>query len=78
MCYKRNYAKNDRELYLVIFACEKFRPYITETKVIVYTDRQVVKEVLAKKDTKPRWVRWALILQEFDMKILDRSDIDDT
>lgn len=73
---QRNYAKNDRELYAVIFACEKFRPYITETKVIFYTDRQAVKEVLDKKDTKPRWIRWALLLQEFDTKILDRKEID--
>lgn len=71
-----NYAKNDRELHAVIFACEKFRPYITETKVIFYTDRQAVKEVLDKKDTKPRWIRWALLLQEFDTKILDRKEID--
>lgn len=35
-----------------------------------------MKEVLDKKDTKPRWIRWALLLQEFDTKILDRSVID--
>lgn len=59
---QRNYAKNDRESYVMIFACEKFKPYIIETKFFVYTDRQAVKEVLAKKDMKPRWIRWALLL----------------
>ena len=63
---QRNYAKNDRELYAVIFACEKFRPYITDTKVLFYTDRQAIKEVLNNKESRPRWVRWSLLLQEFD------------
>jgi hypothetical protein len=62
---------------VVIFSCEKFRPYITDTKVIFYTDRQAIKEVLGNKDTKPRWMSWSLLLQEFDSEILDRKEIDD-
>jgi hypothetical protein len=60
---QKNYAKDDRELYAMIFACEKFRSYITETKDRVYTDHQAIKDVLAKKDSKPRWIWWALLLQ---------------
>ena len=74
---QRNYAKNDIDLYAVIFACEKFRPYITDTKVIFYTNHQAIKEVLNIKDTKPWWMRWSLLLQEFDGKILDRKEINE-
>jgi hypothetical protein len=62
----------------VIFACEKFKRYITDTKVIFYTDHQAIKEVLDIKETKPRWMRWSLLLQKFDSQILDRQEIRET
>lgn len=73
-----NYEINDSELYAVILACEKFRSYITDAKVRIHTDCQAVKTVLDKKDSKPRLIRWALLLQEFDMQILDRDVIKNT
>ena len=29
-----------------------------------------------KKDAKPRWIRWVLLLQEFDLHIVDRKGED--
>lgn len=34
---QKNYGLADMELYAVIFACEKFRPYISDAKAKVYT-----------------------------------------
>ncbi|CAL9019012.1 unnamed protein product, partial [Prunus brigantina] len=62
-----------KELLAVIFALEKFRSYLITNKVIVYTDHAALKYLLAKKDAKPRLIRWILLLQEFDLEIKDKK-----
>jgi hypothetical protein len=49
-----NYATTEKELLVVVFAFEKFRSYIVNSMVIVYTDHAAIKFLLAKKDVKPR------------------------
>ena len=39
----------------------------------MYTDHTVLKYLLNKKDSKPRLIRWVLLLQEFDIKIKDKK-----
>nr|GFC55980.1 reverse transcriptase domain-containing protein [Tanacetum cinerariifolium] len=36
-----------------------------------HTDHSALKYLFAKKDAKARLLRWVLILQEFDFKVLD-------
>ena len=60
----------------MIFACDKFRPYIVDSKVIVHSDHSAVKYLMNKKDAKPRLIRWVLLLQEFDLHIVDRKGED--
>ncbi|XP_075109108.1 uncharacterized protein LOC142180904 [Nicotiana tabacum] len=43
------------------------------TKVTVFTDHATLKYLLAKKDARPRLLRWILLLQEFDLEIKDRK-----
>nr|GFA64834.1 reverse transcriptase domain-containing protein [Tanacetum cinerariifolium] len=38
---------------------------------IVHTDHFALKYLFAKKDAKARLLRWVLLLQEFDFKVLD-------
>nr|GEZ33991.1 DNA-directed DNA polymerase [Tanacetum cinerariifolium] len=38
---------------------------------IVHTDHSALKYLFAKKDAKARLLRWVLLLQEFDFKVLD-------
>nr|GFB17951.1 reverse transcriptase domain-containing protein [Tanacetum cinerariifolium] len=40
-------------------------------KSIVYTDHSALKYLLAKKDAKARLLRWILLLQEFNFKVID-------
>ncbi|KAK8670782.1 hypothetical protein V6N13_037399 [Hibiscus sabdariffa] len=47
--------------------------YLIGTKVTVHTDHSAIKYLLAKKDAKPRLIRWILLLQEFDVEIIDRK-----
>ena len=67
LCYHK------KELLAVVFAIDKFRSYLTGSKVIVFIDHAALKYLLAKKDAKPRLIRWILLLQEFDLKIRDKS-----
>jgi hypothetical protein len=67
-----NYATTEKELLAVVFAFEKFRSYIVNSKVIVYTDHAAIKYLLAKKEAKPHLIRWILFLQEFDVEIRDK------
>ncbi|KAL4340421.1 hypothetical protein GQ457_08G032480 [Hibiscus cannabinus] len=66
-----NYTTTEKELLAVVFAFDKFHPYLIGTKVIVHTDHSAIKYLLAKKDAKPRLIHWILLLQEFDVKIKD-------
>nr|GFB11066.1 putative nucleotidyltransferase, ribonuclease H [Tanacetum cinerariifolium] len=40
-------------------------------KSIVYTDHSALKYLFAKKDVKASLLRWILLLQEFDFKVID-------
>nr|GFB94757.1 reverse transcriptase domain-containing protein [Tanacetum cinerariifolium] len=57
----------------VVYAFEKFRPYLVLSKSIVYTDHSAFKYLLRKQDAKPRLIWWVLLLQEFDITIRDKK-----
>ncbi|KAK1618768.1 hypothetical protein QYE76_024285 [Lolium multiflorum] len=73
---QRNYATTEKELLVVVFACDKFRPYIVDSKVTIHTDHAAIRYLMTKKDAKPRLIRWVLLLQEFDLHIIDRKGAD--
>ncbi|XP_019253798.1 PREDICTED: uncharacterized protein LOC109232481 [Nicotiana attenuata] len=69
---QRNYMMTEKELLAIVFAMEKFRPYLMGAKVIVHTDHAALRYFMTKKDSKARLMRWVLLLQEFDLEIVDR------
>ncbi|GJV65007.1 reverse transcriptase domain-containing protein [Tanacetum coccineum] len=68
-----HYTTTEKELLAVVYAFEKFRPYLVLSKTIVYTNHSALKYLLAKQDAKPRLLRWILLLQEFDVIIRDKK-----
>ncbi|XP_073129389.1 uncharacterized protein [Henckelia pumila] len=64
-----NYTTTEKEMLAVVFAFDKFRPYLIGTKVVVYIDHAAIRYLFAKKDAKPRLIRWILLLQDFDFEI---------
>ena len=57
----------------VIFALEKFRSYLTGSMVIVFTNHGSMRYLFAKKDAKPRLIKWVLLLQEFNLEIRNKK-----
>ncbi|GJV76715.1 reverse transcriptase domain-containing protein [Tanacetum coccineum] len=55
----------------VVYAFKKFRSYLIMNKSVVYTDHSALKYLFNKKDAKARLLRWVLLLQEFDFKVID-------
>nr|GEV52134.1 reverse transcriptase domain-containing protein [Tanacetum cinerariifolium] len=68
-----HYTTTKKELLAVVYAFEKFWPYLVLSKTIVCTDHSALKYLFAKQDAKPRLLRWILILQEFDVIIRDKK-----
>ena len=68
-----NYITTEKELLEVVYALEKFRPYILGSKIVIYTDHATLKYLVSKKEAEPRLIRWVLLLQEFDLEIKDKK-----
>nr|GEU28777.1 DNA-directed DNA polymerase [Tanacetum cinerariifolium] len=68
-----HYTTTEKELLAVVYAFEKFWPYLVLSKTIVYTDHSSLKYLLAKQDAKSRLLWWILLLQEFDVIIRDKK-----
>nr|GFA29132.1 retrovirus-related Pol polyprotein [Tanacetum cinerariifolium] len=49
-----HYTTTEKELLAIMYAFEKFRPYLVLSKTIVYTDHSALKYFLAKQDAKMR------------------------
>ena len=71
-----NYATTEKELLAIVFAFDKFRPYLIGNKVIVHTDHSTIKYLMTKMDIKPRLIRWVLLLQEFKLEIKEHKGME--
>nr|GEU99538.1 reverse transcriptase domain-containing protein [Tanacetum cinerariifolium] len=71
-----HYTMTEKELLAVVYAFEKFQPYLVLSKSIVYTDHSALKYLFNKQDAKPRLLRWVLLPQEFDIIIRDKKGAD--
>ncbi|GJZ79646.1 reverse transcriptase domain-containing protein [Tanacetum coccineum] len=49
-----HYTTTEKEMLAVVYAFEKFRPYLVLSKSIVYTDHSALKYLMNKQDAKPR------------------------
>ncbi|GKC29219.1 reverse transcriptase domain-containing protein [Tanacetum coccineum] len=70
---QQKYTITEKELMDVVFAFDKFRPYLILSKTIVYTNHSALRHLFKKQGAKPRLIRWILLLQEFDIKIKDKK-----
>ncbi|GKC22348.1 reverse transcriptase domain-containing protein [Tanacetum coccineum] len=68
-----HYTTTEKEMLAVVYAFEKFQPYLVLSKSIVHTDHSALKYLMNKQDAKSRLLRWVLLLQEFDITIHDKK-----
>nr|GEW59999.1 reverse transcriptase domain-containing protein [Tanacetum cinerariifolium] len=68
-----HYTTTEKELLAVVYAFEKFQPYLVLSKSIVYTNHSALKYLFNKQDAKPRLFCWVLLLQEFDITVHDKK-----
>ena len=59
---QENYSTTEKEMLAIVFACEKFRPYILGSHVIVHTDHAAIKYLMSKREPNPRLIRWVPLL----------------
>jgi hypothetical protein len=59
---QKNYATTEKEFLAIVFACDKFRPYIVDSKVTIHIHHAAIRYLMSKKDAKPRLIRWVLLL----------------
>ena len=57
---QENYSTTENEMLAMVFSCEKFKPYILGSHVIIHIDHATIKYFMAKKEAKPRLMRWVL------------------
>ena len=67
-----NYTVTEKEFLVVIYAINRFRHYIIGYPTFVHTDHSAIKYLMNKSVTNARVTRWLLLLQEFDITIVDR------
>nr|GEZ36338.1 reverse transcriptase domain-containing protein [Tanacetum cinerariifolium] len=68
-----HYTTMEKEMLAIVYAFEKFRPYLVLSKSIVYMDHSALEYLLSKQDSKPRLLWWVLLLIEFDIIICDKK-----
>lgn len=70
---ERNYSACEREALAVIFALQKFRPYLLSAETFrLITDHQALKYAFQKKDVHGRLARWLDLLAEYNFEVVYR------
>jgi hypothetical protein len=68
-----NYFTTEKEFLALVFALDKFRSYLLDSKIIIYSDHTALRYLVFKKDAKSHLILLILILQEFDIEIRDKK-----
>jgi hypothetical protein len=66
-----NYTITEKEFLVVVHAINKFRHYITSYENFIHTNHSSIKFLMNKPITNGRITRWLLLLQEFNITIVD-------
>ena len=59
---QENYSTIEKEMLAMVFSCEKSKPYISGSHVIIHTNHAAIRYLMAKKEAKPRQIKWVLLL----------------
>lgn len=68
-----NYTVIEKEFLLVVHAINKFRHYITDYEIFLHTDNSNIIFLMNKPITTACVTIWLLLLQEFNITIIERT-----
>ncbi|GJT22653.1 reverse transcriptase domain-containing protein [Tanacetum coccineum] len=68
-----HYTTTEKEMLAIVYAFEKFWPYLVLSKSIVYTDHSALKYLMNKQDAKSRLLR----LENPHKDVLENKDINE-
>lgn len=69
---EKNYSTTERECLAVVFAVEKFRPYVDGYNFKIITDHYSLIWLYSLKEPKGRLARWIMKLQSYNFEITHR------
>ena len=69
---KLNYTVTEKEFLAVVHAINKFHHYLIGYEVFVHTNHSAIRFLMNKPITNGRVTRWLMLLQEFNIIVLDR------
>ena len=67
-----NYTVTEKEFLAIVYSVNKFKHYITGYEVFINIDHSAIRFIMNKPITNGRITRWLLLLQEFNITIVDR------
>jgi len=67
---EQNYYTTELELLAIVYGCQKFRNYILGCLVTILTDHKALTFLNSCRLLNARLMRWSLILQEYNLKII--------
>jgi hypothetical protein len=70
---KINYTITEKELLAVFHALNKFKHHVTRYKFCVHVDNTSIRFFMNETDINGRMIRWFMLLQHFDLTILDKT-----
>lgn len=73
---ERNYTTTEKEMLAIIWALEKWRPYLLGTQFTLLTDHQSLIFLQHCHTQNQRLLRWVLFLQQYDFKIQHCRGVD--
>jgi hypothetical protein len=69
---KLNYTVTEKEMLAIVHAVNKFHHYIMGYEVFIHIYHYAIKYLMNKPITNGRITRWLLLMQEFNITILNR------
>jgi hypothetical protein len=72
---ENNYSSYEGECLTVVWVVIHFRPYLYGTNFTLYTDHQLIKWLMTNDKLIGKLIRWVLILQEYEFKVIHRLGI---
>lgn len=72
---ERNYSVTERECLAVVFATDKFRPYVEGLSFTVVTDHHSLVWLTRMSEPTGRLARWAVKLQQYDFTLAHRPGV---